>query len=62
MRKLIYKLTNGTTVDTLKEAKASGLSYTIDFTDAAGAGRPLSAKRSELMKKFGFVPIVKKAY
>ena len=62
MRKLIYKLIDGTTVDTLKEAKSSGLSYTIGFTDEAGAGSPLFAKRSELMQKFGFVPIVKKAY
>jgi hypothetical protein len=62
MRKLIYKLIDGTTVDTLKDAKSSGLSYTIGFIDEAGAGAPLSAKRLELMKKYGFVPIVKKAY
>lgn len=33
MRKLFYKLSNGTIVYTMKEAKASGYAYEIGFED-----------------------------
>ena len=61
MRKLVYKITDGTTVNTLREAKESGLPYTVAFENILTEKAPLSAKRQELMNKFGFVPVVKRA-
>lgn len=59
MRKLIYELIDGTRVNTMAEAQASGLKYNVAFSDIAEEGRPLSAKRQELMNKFGYVPVAK---
>jgi hypothetical protein len=61
MRKLIYKIIDGTTVNTFAEAKKSGLPYSVAFEDILTEKKALSAKRQELMDKFGFVPVVKRA-
>lgn len=60
MRKLVYKIIDGTTVNTLAEAKKSGLSYAIAFETMLTEKNPLSAKRQELMDKFGFIPLAKR--
>lgn len=59
MRTLIYELIDGTKVNTLAEAQASGLKYSVAFSDIAEDGKPLYAKRQELMDKFGYVPVAK---
>ena len=60
MRKLIYEIANGTTVNTLREAKKSGLPYTVAFETVLTEKSPLSAKRQALMDKFGFIPLAKR--
>lgn len=60
MKKLIYELTNGTVVTTLKEAKASGLRYKVSFENVLIENGSLSEKRQELMNKYGFVPVIKR--
>ena len=60
MRKLVYKITDGTTVNTLREAKESGLFYTVAFQNVLTEKNPLSAKRQALMDKFGFIPLAKR--
>lgn len=60
MRKLIYKIIDGTTVNTLTEAKKSGLSYSVAFEDILTEKKALSPKRQALMNKFGFIPLAKR--
>ena len=60
MRKLIYKIIDGTTVNTLVEAQRSGLPFTITFENVLTERKPLSAKRQALMNKFGFIPVAKR--
>ena len=60
MRKLIYKIIDGTTVNTLAEAQESGLPYSVAFENVLTEKKTLSAKRQELMDKFGFIPLAKR--
>lgn len=60
MRKLVYKIIDGTTVNTLREAKESGLSFTVTFENVLTEKKALSEKRQELMDKFGFIPVAKR--
>lgn len=60
MRKLIYKIIDGTTVNTLAEAEKSGLPFTVAFETVLTEKNPLSPKRQALMDKFGFIPLAKR--
>lgn len=62
MKKLIYELTDGTVVTTLKGAKASGLRYKVSFENILTESGTLSKKRQELMDKFGFIPVAKRVF
>lgn len=45
MRKLLYKLANGTVVGTMAEAKASGLEYSVVFEEIAEAPSVMTEKQ-----------------
>ena len=45
MRKLLYRLSNGTTVNTMTEAKASGLEYTVFLEKIPGKPPVLTEKQ-----------------
>ena len=60
MRKLFYKIIDGTTVNTLREAEKSGLPYSVVFENVLTEKNPLSVKRQALMDKFGFIPLAKR--
>lgn len=45
MRKLLYKLTNGTVVGTMTEAQASGLEYSVVFEEIAEAPSVMTEKQ-----------------
>lgn len=60
MRKLVYKIIDGTTVNTLREAEKSGLPYSVVFENVLTEKNPLSVKRQALMDKFGFIPLAKR--
>lgn len=61
MRKLVYRIIDGTTVNTLAEAQKSGLPFTVAFENILTEKTLLSAKRQALMNKFGFIPVAKRA-
>jgi len=50
MRKLIYKLSNGTTVNTMAEAKGSGLEYTVILEEIPEAPSTLTEKQKARRK------------
>ena len=45
MRKLLYKLTDGTVVGTMAEAQASGLEYSVVLEEVAEAPSVMTAKQ-----------------
>lgn len=45
MRRLLYKLSNGTTVSTMKEAKASDRPYEVVFEEIVEKSSPLTEKQ-----------------
>ena len=45
MRRLLYKLTDGTVVRTMAEAKASGLEYSVIFEEIAEAPSMMTEKQ-----------------
>jgi len=45
MRRLLYKLANGTVVGTMAEAQASGLEYTAILEEIPEAPSPLTEKQ-----------------
>ena len=56
MRALKYRLTNGTVVTTLKEARSSGQGYTAFMENIAEKpSATLSPMRKAMLEQFGFV-------
>ena len=51
MTKTTYILTNGTEVNTLKEAQMSGMRYQTKYTTISKEPAKLSEKRKALLKK-----------
>ena len=45
MRKLLYRLSNGTIVNTMAEAKASGLEYAVIFEEIVEPSSPMTEKQ-----------------
>jgi hypothetical protein len=45
MRRLLYKLSNGTVVNTMREAKASGRPYEVVFEEIVEKSSPLTEKQ-----------------
>ena len=45
MRRLLYKLSNGTIVNTMREARASGRDYEIIFEEIREKPSPLTEKQ-----------------
>jgi hypothetical protein len=45
MRKMMYKLSNGTVVNTMREVKASGRDYEIIFEEIREKPSPLTEKQ-----------------
>ena len=45
MRKMMYKLSNGTVVNTMKEAKSSGRDYEVIFEEIKEKSSPLTEKQ-----------------
>jgi len=45
MRRLLYKLTNGTVVRTMAEAQASGLEYSVILEEIAEAPSKMTEKQ-----------------
>ncbi len=60
MRALKYRLSNGTVVNTLAEAKASGNEYTAIMENVREAGSAVSPKRQAMLDKYGFVSVMLK--
>ena len=50
MRKLLYRLSNGTIVNTMADAKASGLEYTLVFEGDVERHSPLTEKQRANLK------------
>ena len=45
MRRLLYKLSNGTIVSTMREARASGRPYEIIFEEVVEKSSPMTEKQ-----------------
>jgi hypothetical protein len=58
MRALKYRLTDGTIVNTLAEAKASGKEYTAVMENVREADSAVSPKRQAMLDKYGFVSVM----
>ena len=54
MKQLVYRLTNGTVVRTLREALISGQGYKAEYI-AVVESTPMSDKRKETLKKNGYI-------
>lgn len=54
MEQLVYRLTNGTVVRTLREALVSGQGYRTEYI-AVVESTPMSDKRKEMLKKNGYI-------
>ena len=54
MKQLVYRLTNGTVVRTLKEALVSGQRYRAEYI-AVVEPTPMSDKRKEMLEKNGYI-------
>ena len=55
MRKLVYVLQNGTTVNTLAEAKNAGMAYEAKMVNTNGEFSEVSPIRKAMLDKFGYV-------
>jgi len=55
MRKLVYVLANGTEVNTMAEAQASGQTYTTEMRTISEAKTTLSPIRKAMLEQFGYV-------
>lgn len=54
MKQLVYRLTNGAVVKTLKEAMASGQGYKTEYV-AVVEPSVMTNKREEMLKKNGYI-------
>lgn len=54
MKQLVYRLTNGTVVKTLREAVISGQGYKAEYI-AVVKPTAMSNKREEMLKKNGYI-------
>lgn len=54
MKQLVYRLTNGTVVKTLREAMVSGQGYKAEYI-AVVEPTVMSDKRKEMLKKNGYI-------
>ena len=55
MRKLTYRLSNGTVVNSLAQAKASGMGYKVTLQNVNPDPMVMSKVRAEMLAKFGRV-------
>ena len=54
MKQLVYRLTNGTVVTSLREALISGQGYKAEYI-AVVETTPMSDKRKEMLKENGYI-------
>jgi len=55
MRKLTYTLTNGSVVNSLAQAQASGMGYKVTLKNINPEPMIMSKVRTEMLAKFGMV-------